>query len=48
MRHISMFRLFLLHLRNILGDQAILIFCLLVPLGYPLLCTFIYTGETVR
>ena len=43
-----MFRLFLLHLRNILGDQAILIFCLLVPLGYPLLYSFIYTGETVR
>ncbi len=43
-----MFRLFLLHLRNILGDQAILIFCLLVPLGYPLLYSFIYTGEVVR
>lgn len=35
-------------LRTIFRDQGILIFFLLVPLGYPLLYAYIYTSETVR
>lgn len=35
-------------LRTIFCDQGILIFFLLVPLGYPLLYAYIYTSETVR
>lgn len=33
---------------RILHDEGLLIFLLLVPLGYPLLYTFIYTNEVVR
>ena len=35
-------------LRRILHDEGALIFMLLVPLGYPILYTFIYTDEVVR
>ena len=35
-------------LKNIFRDQGILIFFLLVPLGYPLLYAYIYTSETVH
>lgn len=35
-------------LKTIFCDQGILIFFLLVPLGYPLLYAYIYTSETVR
>lgn len=35
-------------LRNMVKDQGVLIFCFLVPLGYPLLYAFIYTNEVVR
>lgn len=35
-------------LKTIFRDQGILIFFLLVPLGYPLLYAYIYTSETVR
>lgn len=35
-------------LKNIVKDQGVLIFFILVPLGYPLLYTFIYTNETVH
>lgn len=40
----------LLHreLRRIFHDEGLLIFLLLVPLGYPLLYAFIYTNEVVR
>lgn len=35
-------------LRSVFKDQGVLIFFILVPLGYPLLYAFIYTNETVR
>ena len=35
-------------LRNVVKDQGVLIFFLIVPLGYPLLYTFIYNEEVVR
>ncbi len=35
-------------LRTIVKDQGVLIFFFLVPLGYPLLYSFIYTNEVVR
>lgn len=35
-------------LRSVLRDQGVLIFFVLVPLGYPLLYTFIYNNETVH
>lgn len=35
-------------LKAVVKDQGVLIFFFIVPLGYPLLYTFIYTGETVR
>ena len=35
-------------LKAVVKDQGVLIFFILVPLGYPLLYTFIYTNETVR
>lgn len=35
-------------LRNVVKDQGVLIFFFLVPLGYPLLYTFIYNEEVVR
>ncbi|MGM9694395.1 MAG: ABC transporter permease [Alloprevotella sp.] len=35
-------------LRAIFRDGGILVFCLLVPLGYPLLYTFIYNEEIVQ
>ena len=41
-------KVFTTTLRTIFTDQGILIFCFLVPLFYPILYTFIYTGETVR
>lgn len=34
--------------RHIFHDEGLLIFFLLVPLAYPLLYTFIYSGEVVR
>lgn len=40
--------IFIEELRTIFKDQGVLIFFFLVPLGYPLLYTFIYTGEVVR
>lgn len=35
-------------MKAVAKDQGVLIFFILVPLGYPLLYTFIYTNETVR
>lgn len=35
-------------MKAVVKDQGVLIFFILVPLGYPLLYTFIYTNETVR
>lgn len=35
-------------LRNILRDQGVFLFVLIVPLAYPLLYAFIYDNETVR
>lgn len=40
--------LFREELRTIFKDAGVLIFFFLVPLGYPLLYTFIYTNEVVR
>lgn len=43
-----MYKAFRNTLRDILHDGGLLIFIFLVPLAYPLLYAFIYTGETVR
>lgn len=40
--------IFLSELRTIFSDAGVLIFFILVPLGYPLLYTFIYNQETIR
>lgn len=40
--------LFREELRMIIRDQGVIIFFLLVPLGYPLLYSFIYNNEVVR
>lgn len=44
----DMFIVWQQELKTIFRDQGILIFFLLVPLGYPLLYAYIYTSETVR
>lgn len=44
----TLFNYCLYELRRILHDEGALIFMLLVPLGYPILYTFIYTDEVVR
>lgn len=41
-------RIFFNTLHTIFHDQGLIIFCLVVPLLYPILYAFIYTGETVR
>ena len=33
---------------NVFRDEGVLIFCILVPLGYPLLYSWIYNNEVVR
>ncbi len=35
-------------MRNVLRDEGVLMFCVLVPLGYPLLYSWIYNNEVVR
>lgn len=35
-------------MRNVFHDEGVLIFCVLVPLGYPLLYSWIYNNEVVR
>lgn len=35
-------------LQHVLHSSGLIIFCLLVPLAYPLLYAFVYTGEVVR
>ena len=35
-------------LKNVVKDQGILIFFIFVPLGYPLLYTYIYNNEVIR
>ena len=35
-------------MRNVFRDEGVLIFCVLVPLGYPLLYSWIYNNEVVR
>lgn len=40
--------LFREELRNIVRDKGVIIFFFLVPIGYPLLYSFIYTNEVVR
>jgi ABC-2 type transport system permease protein len=44
----SLFYIWYQELRNTFRDQGVLIFFLLVPLGYPLLYAFIYTNEVAR
>ena len=44
----SVFYIFQKELKAVFKDQGVLIFFLLVPLAYPLLYAFIYTGEVVR
>lgn len=40
--------IFVEELKTIIRDKGVIIFFFLVPLGYPLLYTFIYTNEVVR
>ena len=35
-------------MRSTFTDEGVLIFCILVPLGYPLLYSWIYNNEVVR
>ena len=35
-------------MRNVLHDEGVLMFCILVPLGYPLLYSWIYNNEVVH
>ena len=35
-------------MRNVFRDEGVLMFCILVPLGYPLLYSWIYNNEVVR
>lgn len=35
-------------MRNVLRDEGVLMFCIIVPLGYPLLYSWIYNNEVVR
>ncbi len=44
----DIFQVWSMEMRNIFRDAGVLIFFILVPLGYPLIYTFIYTNETVR
>lgn len=44
----SLFYICQKELKAVFKDQGVLIFFLLVPLAYPLLYAFIYTGEVVR
>lgn len=44
----GLFFVFREELKAVFKDQGVLIFFILVPLAYPLLYTFIYTGEVVR
>lgn len=37
-----------MEMKIILHDEGVLIFCILVPIGYPLLYSYIYTTEMVR
>ena len=37
-----------MEMKIILHDEGVLIFCILVPIGYPLLYSYIYTTEIVR
>lgn len=45
---LDMFYIWKDEMRKVFTDQGILIFFFLVPLAYPLLYSFIYTGEVVR
>lgn len=44
----KIFDIYFAELRYCLGDIGILVFFMLVPLGYPLLYTYIYSNEVVR
>ena len=44
----DLFYIWLQEFRNTFRDQGVLIFFIVVPLAYPLLYGFIYTGEVVR
>jgi len=35
-------------MRNVFRDEGVLMFCILVPIGYPLLYSWIYNNEVVR
>ena len=44
----DIFHVWGMEMRNVFRDAGVLIFFILVPLGYPLVYAFIYTNETVR
>lgn len=44
----DIFHVWSMEMRNVFRDAGVLIFFILVPLGYPLIYAFIYTNETVR
>ena len=37
-----------MEMKNTIKDEGVLIFCVLVPLGYPLIYSWIYNNEVVR
>ena len=44
----DIFHVWSMEMRNVFRDAGVLIFFILVPLGYPLVYAFIYTNETVH
>ena len=44
----DMFYIWKIEMRNVFRDEGVLMFCILVPLGYPLLYSWIYNNEVVR
>lgn len=49
MKHLSnILQIWYAEMMHVLHNEGLIIFCLLVPLAYPVLYAFVYTNETVR
>ena len=44
----DLFRIWALEMKIILSDHGVLLFCIFVPVLYPLLYSYIYTTELTR
>ena len=44
----DMYYIWATEMRNVFRDEGVLMFCILVPIGYPLLYSWIYNNEVVR